>query len=72
MTNTLSIENLSLLSNVEENVSFLIKLDFYKHANSPVSFIIKPLNNRLSCPVVAVLEYLKVRSFSQGPLYNAE
>ena len=66
---TLSIDNISLISNADEKVSLLIKLDSYKHANSPVSFIIKPLDNKLFCPVVAVLEYLKLRSFSHGSFF---
>ena len=47
-----------------------ITLDSFKHSKSPAVFVLMPSQDRHYCPVVSLLDYLKLRSASLGVLYR--
>ena len=68
---TLRIENV-LMSGPSANHKIIIVLETFKHSRRPALLALPEANNVNYCPKTALVNFLKIRSAANGPLFTNE
>ena len=68
LDHTLLVRNVKVIQS-PAGIKIQLTLASFKHSKAPASFLLLPLENDSSCPVNALLDFLKVRPPIEGPLF---